>query len=116
MYKFFDESEFACKETGINHIKPELIHALDELRERCGFPFVITSGYRAPTHSAEVNKPNGPGTHSQGIAADIAVSNGFQRMNIVHEALKLGFPAIGIAKGFVHLDIRKTDTPVMWTY
>ena len=61
MYKYFDESEFACKETGINHIKPELIHALDTLRENCGFPFVITSGYRAPTHSAEVNKPNGPG-------------------------------------------------------
>jgi deoxyinosine 3'endonuclease (endonuclease V) len=37
-------------------------------------------------------------------------------MNIVHEALKLGFPAIGVAKGFIHLDIRKTDTPVMWTY
>jgi hypothetical protein len=43
------------------------------------------------------------------------VSDGFQRMNIVHEALKMGFGGIGIAKTFVHVDMRAT-TPVMWTY
>lgn len=116
MYRWFDEAEFTCSETGTNEIKPELIHALDELRERLGRPLVITSGYRHPTHSAERNKTTGPGTHSQGIAADIAVNNGFERMTLVHEALKLGFPAIGVAKTFIHLDIRKTDKPVMWTY
>jgi hypothetical protein len=36
-------------------------------------------------------------------------------MNIVHEALKLGFGGIGVAKSFIHIDDRKT-TPVMWTY
>ena len=64
----------------------------------------------------EVNKPNGPGTHTRGIAADIAVSDGFQRMNIVHEALKMGvFTGIGVHKDFIHLDMRE-GTPVMWTY
>ena len=117
MYKFFDESEFACKESGINLIKPELIHALDELRERCGFPFVIRSGYRSPTHSAEINKPNGGGTHTKGIAADIAVANSVQRMKLVKEALDMGFSGIGVSHsgGFVHVDMR-TTTPVMWTY
>jgi uncharacterized protein YcbK (DUF882 family) len=92
------------------------IHRLDELRERVGLPFVITSGYRDATHPAEARKAEpGTGYHCQGLAADIAVSNGFERMNIVHEALKLGFGGIGVAKGFIHIDGRKT-TPVMWTY
>ena len=114
MYKHFDISEFRCRETGENDMKEEFIHMLDELRERCGFPFTITSGYRSTKHSIEVRKEQ-PGTHTQGIAADIAVTNGFQRMNIVHEALKMGFGGIGVAKGFVHVDMRPT-TPVMWTY
>ena len=87
---------------------------LDELRERCGFPFKITSGYRSVNHTAERNKKKG-GTHTQGIAADIAVSNGQQRMIIVKKALEMGFGGIGVAKSFVHVDMRST-TPVMWTY
>jgi len=93
----------------------EFLVKLDELRERVGFPFIITSGYRDATHPAEARKAEpGTGTHCQGIAADIAVSNGFERMNIVHEAIKMGF-SIGVARTFVHVDDRKT-TPVMWTY
>jgi len=114
MYRNFDISEFRCRETGENDMKEEFIHMLDELRDRCGFPFTITSGYRSVHHTAERSKEV-PGTHTQGIAADIAVTNGFQRMNIVHEALKMGFGGIGVAKTFVHVDMRPT-TPVMWTY
>lgn len=89
---------------------------LDELRERCGFPFTITSGYRSVNHTAERNKQKG-GTHTQGIACDIAVSNGVQRMKLVKEALDMGFSGIGVSHsgGFVHVDMR-TTTPVMWTY
>ena len=88
---------------------------LDELREICGFPFRITSGYRDATHPSEVVKAApGTGTHCQGIAADIAVSNGVERMNIVHEALKMGF-SIGVSRTFIHVDAR-TTTPVLWTY
>ena len=96
---------------------PEFLAKLDELREICGFPFRITSGWRDASHPAEARKAEpGTGTHCQGIACDIAVSNGFERMNIVHEALKMGcFNGIGVGKNFVHLDTRKT-TPVMWTY
>ena len=59
------------------------------------------------------------GTHAQGIAADIKVNNGLQRFKIVEEAIKLGFTGIGVARSFVHVDIRSPDdtTPfVMWTY
>ena len=114
-YKFFRLEEFNCTHTNLNSMDHEFLVKLDELRERVGFPFIITSGYRDATHPAEARKAEpGTGTHCQGIAADIAVSNGFERMNIVHEAIKMGF-SIGVAKGFVHVDDRKT-TPVMWTY
>ncbi len=113
-YKYFTEDEFKCRETGENEIKPDFIETLDQLRGDCGFPFVISSGYRSPKHSIEAAKEK-PGTHTQGIAADIAVSDGAQRRIIVEKALELGFNGIGVAKTFVHVDIR-TTTPVIWTY
>tara|TARA_R110000764_G_scaffold219393_1_gene307083 strand:- start:477 stop:743 length:267 start_codon:yes stop_codon:yes gene_type:complete len=87
---------------------------LDILREEANFPFVITSGYRSPNHSIEAKKEKA-GTHAQGIAADIKVNSGAERMIIIKAALVLGFTGIGVADTFVHLDIRKT-TPVVWTY
>jgi len=113
-YKYFKEEEFVCQETGENEIVPEFIHRLDELRKVCSFPFTITSGYRSPKHSLEAVKA-APGKHTEGIAADIRVVNGIQRRTIVEKALTLGFGGIGVAKTFVHVDIRES-TPVIWTY
>ena len=114
-YKFFRLEEFNCTHTNRNEMDHEFLLKLDELREKVGFPFRITSGYRDITHPSERNKPNGGGSHTQGIAADIAVSNGVERMTIVKKALEMGFTGIGVASSFVHVDDRKT-TPVMWTY
>lgn len=113
-FKYFKREEFNCQHTGENEIKDELLHKLDSLREACGFPFVITSGYRSPSHPIEAAKAKA-GTHAQGIAADIRVADGVQRRKLVEEALKLGFGGIGVAKSFIHVDIRDT-TPVMWMY
>ena len=74
-FKYFSRDEFKCSETGNNEIQDEFIHALDKLRESCGFPFAITSGYRDPSHSVEAKKEKA-GQHTLGIAADIAVSGG----------------------------------------
>ena len=115
MFKYFTLEEFDCQETGENGMRHEFIHALDALRHECKFPFKITSGYRSKNHSLEAKKPGGPGQHCAGIAADIAVSGGAQRFIIVAKALELGMSGIGIAKSFVHVDMRQT-TPVIWTY
>ena len=88
--------------------------ALDDLRHKCGFPFVVTSGFRSKDHSIEKTKKVG-GRHTRGDAADIQVTNGLQRMAIVSKALEHGFKGIGVAKSFVHLDTRDSE-PVMWTY
>ena len=111
---YFSREEFDCQETGENEMSIEFLNMLDILRENCDFPFVITSGYRSPNHSIEAKKEK-VGTHAQGIAADIKVSGGAERMIIIREALKLGFTGIGVAKTFIHVDTRKT-TPVIWIY
>ena len=115
---YFTKEEFACQHTGENEIKDTFLLKLDLLRARCGFPFVITSGYRSPEHPIESRKEKA-GTHAQGIAADIKVSDGTQRFRIVQEAISLGFSGVGVARSFVHVDIRDLDgneSPVMWTY
>ena len=112
--KYFKKAEFDCQHTGNNEMKLEFLRALEQLREACGFPFVITSGYRDPSHPIEAKKST-VGTHAQGIACDIAVNGGNQRFIIAQEAAKLGFGGIGVAKGFMHVDTRES-TPVMWVY
>ena len=113
-FKYFTLDEFACKHTGENNISESFVNRLDELRAACGFPFVITSGYRDPSHPAEARKSKG-GVHTQGIAADIAVSNGVERATIIRNAIDLGFNGIGVAKGFIHVDTRSLPL-VVWTY
>tara|TARA_R100000935_G_scaffold22863_4_gene42005 strand:- start:2256 stop:2615 length:360 start_codon:yes stop_codon:yes gene_type:complete len=115
-FKYFSLSDFNCLQTGENEMDKAFIHKLDKLRSACGFPFYVTSGYRSPDHRLEKFKPAGPGTHSRGIACDIAVSGGRQRMQIVRHACALGFIGIGVAKGFVHVDMRDDHKPVMWCY
>ena len=116
---YFAKAEFACQYTGENQITDALLLKIDELRDRCGFPFVITSGYRSLAHPIERAKKTNTGTHAQGIAADIRVRDGVQRFKIVEEAIKMGFTGVGVATDFVHVDIRDLDTnesPVMWCY
>jgi zinc D-Ala-D-Ala carboxypeptidase len=113
--KYFTLDEFNCQVTGENKMEPEFLQKLDRLRAGCGFPFVITSGYRHPIeHPIEAAK-DVPGTHAQGIAVDIQITNSAQRIVLVQQALEKGFTGIGIAKTFVHVDTRGT-TPVMWVY
>ena len=113
-YKYFKIEDFACQETGKNHISEGFVHRLDELREACGFPFIVTSGYRDTTHSAERHKDKG-GWHTKGLAADIRIYHAEDRFKIVQKAIEMGFTGIGIAKTFVHVDVRDT-TPVIWSY
>jgi len=95
-------------------MEKEFLMKLDSLRGLSNFPFVITSGYRCPSHPVEQKKTY-PGTHSQGIAADIKITNAAQRYTVVTMALTLGFTGIGVASDFVHVDTRGT-IPVMWVY
>ena len=55
-FKYFKLSDFDCQETGENNMSFDFIHALDQLRGACGFPFIVTSGFRSKNHSIEKRK------------------------------------------------------------
>jgi zinc D-Ala-D-Ala carboxypeptidase len=118
--KYFTYDELKCKETGDYDIHPEFLEVLNKLRERCGFPFVITSGYRSPEHSIEAKKAS-EGTHALGVAVDIK-ANSSQRFKIMQEATTLGVTRFGINKSFIHIDIGDWFKPerfprqVVWAY
>ena len=72
----FTYDEFACQCDhcdGENHMSESVIDDLQEIRTPCGFPFIITSGYRCPLHPIEAAK-DAPGPHSTGRALDVLCS------------------------------------------
>lgn len=92
------------------------MYRIDELRTRCGFPFVIISGYRSTQHSLEKDKPE-PGSHTMGIACDVYCPDGASMRKLVFEAQKMQFEGIGVNNRSVHLDDKKRPGgPVMWGY
>lgn len=112
-YRYFSKEEFDCQETDENEMKDEFIARLSILREKYGKPMRITSGYRSPMHSIEKRKDQ-PGTHAQGIAADIYCT-GPDKYKLVKLAFECGFSGIGIDKNFVHLDISRNRFAI-WSY
>lgn len=112
--RHFTLEEFDCQHTGKNEMQESFLEKLDELREVCEMPFIITSGYRAPEHPVEARKAS-PGTHAKGIACDISARNGAERGRVVKNAIELGFTGIGVAKTFIHVDTRPGPL-VVWQY
>ena len=41
--KYFKLEEFNCQHTGMNGMDLEFLERLDELRDKCGFPFILVS-------------------------------------------------------------------------
>jgi zinc D-Ala-D-Ala carboxypeptidase len=115
--KNFDRSEFTCNcGCKLNNIQTRLVHKLQEARDIAGIGFSITSGTRCPAH----NKREGglpSSAHITGHAADIAIADGHQRHVILSALLEAGFTRIGIAKGFLHVDVDHIKpSPTIWVY
>ena len=117
-YPNFSKSEFDCKETGENNMRPEFLDKLQALRTVYGKPITISSGFRSAKHSIEARKSR-PGYHSKGLACDIACSSD-EAFKIVQLAYKHDFKGIGVSQNskgarFVHLDSRDS-IPVLYSY
>ncbi len=117
--KNFSKKELQCKcGCGRCDIDLELLDALQDLRDRLGFPLLITSGYRCAKYNAKVGgSPNS--RHMTGEAVDIAINtkimNPIKVRALLSEILKddrLG--GIGVANAFIHIDTRKI--PEIWAY
>lgn len=118
MYKYFTDDDFkrATPSCSIVQMSPELLQRLDRAREIAGIPFVINSAYRPVAWEHQKGR-SGNGAHPRGLAVDVRCRNSSERWRIVFAALAAGFPRIGVASGFVHLDIDTSlPHPVLWTY
>jgi zinc D-Ala-D-Ala carboxypeptidase len=127
-WKYFELDELKCKcgncgSTGME-MDYEFMERLVALREECGFPFMITSGYRCPSHNVRVSKTSFDGPHTTGKAVDIGIS-GERAYLLVGHAYDKKFTGIGIKqKGeikdrFIHLDILEAPDyprPCIYSY
>jgi zinc D-Ala-D-Ala carboxypeptidase len=97
----------------------DFMHSMDRVRENCGFPFRVTSGFRCPTYNAQVSSTGERGPHTTGRAIDIAAPSSSMRLTIMEAAQLEGFRRFGIAKSFIHLDnLRERDgfPEGIWSY
>ena len=116
--KFFKEGEFACKCGGkycngfpVNNIDDRLLAILDEARADAGAPIIITSGYRCPTHNANIGGAK-DSYHTRGMAADVCCAGvspknlaALIRAVMVRKGLQGGLQNYD-KEGFVHVDTR----------
>jgi zinc D-Ala-D-Ala carboxypeptidase len=118
-YPNFSYEEMSCSHSGDLDIDPGFMDMLQSLRDKYGKPMTITSAYRSPMHPIEMAKP-APGSHSKGVAVDIAVS-GEDAYHVLRLAFLEGFLGIGVSqKGsgrFLHLDMTShVPRPRIWSY
>lgn len=122
----FTPAEWADHTTGELVVDPEYMDDLQALRDACGFPLPVNSGYRTPAHNAAVSTTGETGPHTTARATDIRIY-GERAFQLVTHALALGFTGIGVAqKGdvngrYIHVDKLPTDNPLIprcaiWSY
>jgi uncharacterized protein YcbK (DUF882 family) len=123
--RYFRPEEFDCKckkckdngeGRGIDMMEDYFLQMLDDARHKAGIPFVITSGYRCPSHNRAVGGVANS-AHTKGLAADIACSDERSRGYIIGALYEASFNRIGIHPDFIHVDdddSRSAD--VVWLY
>ena len=121
----FEKEEFECSHCGFNDIETETVDRLQELRDRCPFPFVVSSGYRCKNHPDEIKKLT-VGPHTTGKAVDIVCSHKSALMIVAAAMEQDFFQGYGISQRgnidtrFVHLDwcdeTRNRPRPHLWSY
>ena len=116
---FFHSDEFLCQHCGKDGIDLDFARTIDKLRFECGFPLLISSGYRCAEHPIEKRKSK-PGAHATGFAVDLAVTGG-QALTVLQKSIEMGFQRIGVAqKGksrFIHVDMAEGfPAPALWSY
>ena len=112
--KNFKSDELKCSCCGKSGVQQWALDKLQAIRDEYNKSMTITSSYRCSDHPVERVKSKA-GTHNQGIAFDVYVSNGAQRYELVSLGIKHGATGIGVDRNFVHIDFRNT-TRVVWVY
>ncbi len=120
----FSRSEFRCRcGCGADAVAPALVERLEEIRAILERPVLIRSGCRCPAHNRAVGGKSGsahvadPARRQWCTAADLAVAGDAARWDVVLAAIRVGICRIGVAEGFVHVDIdRANSEDRLWLY
>jgi len=118
----FRLSEVACKdgtpypEEWIQGRLFPLFTAAEWIRDRCGFPLVISSGYRTPQYNRSIGGAR-YSQHVQGLALDLHPGKGGRLetlQNVVQDAKINGLvTGVGFYSDFVHID-RRASKGATW--
>lgn len=119
--KFFSDEELACPTTGQLALAPGFGVALDNVRQEFGLPMRINSGCRSAEHNAKVGGHptslhliGNPKWGTDTCAVDVHIPDGQYRGVLMGVAWRYGF-SLGIAKTFLHLDLRSRYTSLPQT-
>lgn len=111
----FTEAELRCR-CGCNQFLIDwvFIHYLQILRDKCGFPLIINSAYRCKPYNEKIGGKV-DSLHKVAKAADVALANltSEEKHRLIKSAFEI-FNGIGIAKDFIHIDLR--NQPCFWLY
>lgn len=123
--KNFKSTEFDCHGKGCcstTPIDPKLVEVLQNVREHFGVSVNLNCGYRCPAHNAKVSGASKTSKHMEGLAADIVVK-GVHPVRVARYIETInGFAGrIGCytwddkGNGFVHVDVRGTNSRAVYT-
>jgi zinc D-Ala-D-Ala carboxypeptidase len=118
-FKYFKLDEFDCPSmpgSGEKYMCKDFVKTLNSIRHTCGIPLVISSGYRTKEHNDSLKNASKNSSHLIGVAADILCDNSADRIKIVAAAIQHKVRRIGIAEGFIHLDVDFEKPNAIWLY
>tara|TARA_R100001443_G_scaffold115789_1_gene134373 strand:+ start:493 stop:885 length:393 start_codon:yes stop_codon:yes gene_type:complete len=121
--KSFTYDEMACKNCahcgGLSNMNETFMIKLQSLRDACGFPLPVNSGFRCKQKNIDCGGHENSG-HLTGEAADLRCDRDKARV-VIQKAIEMGF-SVGIQqKGngrFVHVDtkLRRSGKANLWSY
>lgn len=109
--KYFTADEFKDR---LNLMDEKLLHLLGVIREELGRPMSISSAFRTPQENLAAGGAK-TSQHQFGKAVDIRCSDAGMAYELVRLGFKHGITGIGVAKSFIHYDVRD-GAPKLWTY
>lgn len=123
--KNFKSTEFDCNGKGCcdsTMIHTDLVKILQLVRDHFGVSVNLNCGYRCPEHNAKTKGASKNSKHMDGIAADIVVK-GVHPMRVARyiETLPEFRGRLGVytwndkGDGFVHVDVRGTNSRAIYT-
>lgn len=117
--KRFNLNEFACKcshrECVEQKIETALIDKIEKIRDSISTGIIINSGYRCQAHQDDLARGGAEtalvSQHVAGKAADLSCRD----MRLLEKLCIKEFRAVGVARGFIHVDLREDKTR-RWGY